>query len=163
MFFLLIGAICSATVVYKTDAYHAVKDAVKTNYNRYKMLSVFSKRTGISKSSLVFTTMKLVFNMMCCTFIQKLNNRLVAVDTSGKFVLTYVVNGRMYRMLIKPPKGPCPVLQIINDVEEDVTDTVRPFMGPKYDWYGEKPPLDVLGYSSLTLINCDGEEQTFEK
>ena len=163
MFFLLFGAICSATIVYKTDAYHAVKDTVQTNYNRYKMLSVLCNGTGRSKSSLIFAAMKLMFNLMCCTFIQKLNNRLVAVDPSGKFVLTYVIKGRMYRMLIEPPKGPCPVLQIINDSEEDVTDIVRPFMGPKYDWYGEKPPLIDMGYSSLTIINGEGEEQTFKK
>ena len=70
----------------------------------------------------------------------------------NKFLVTYVIKGRSYSMIVMPKRGPTPVIQVINDKEEDVTTDVVPYMGPRYDWHH-----DFIEFKTL----FDSDELTF--
>jgi len=81
-----------------------------------------------------------------------------------KFLLSYVVKGKMYKMIITPRKGPAPVLQVINDAQEDVTREVLPYMGPRYDWHHiDFYFQDQLGSKQLIFELDNGEEVVYRR
>ena len=80
-----------------------------------------------------------------------MNTSVVKIGRN-KFCVSYVVSGKMYTMIVTPARGPSPILQIINDDIEDITDKVLPYMGPGYDWHG-------TGYDFRAIFNS--RELTF--
>ena len=67
-------------------------------------------------------------------------------------------------MIVKPRRGPNPILQIINDTKEDVTNIVLPYLGPNFDWHGNKLDSSFFNSKVLTFEMADGSTQhiTFE-
>ena len=91
--------------------------------------------------------------------IVKLN---IATSYEKKLIQTgYVINGKLYKMLVVPKRGPLPILQISDELQNDVTDYILPYMGPRYDWYRENLSPKYFGYKSLTFELSDGNEYTF--
>ena len=80
-----------------------------------------------------------------------MNNTVVKLGRN-KFQVSYVVGGKLYTMIVTPVRGPAPVIQIIDDNADDVTDKVLPYMGPRYDWHGHD-----LDFSAV----FDSKELTF--
>ena len=79
-------------------------------------------------------------------------NTNVVKQGRNKFKVSYVVGGKLYTMIVVPVRGPAPVIQIIDDNADDVTDKILPYMGPRYDWHGND-----LDFSSV----FDSKELTF--
>jgi len=90
-----------------------------------------------------------------------MNSSVRHIDNK-KSELTYVINGRIYKMIIIRKRGPSPILQISNNFEIDVTDQILPYMGPQYDWHGNKFTPEFFGYSSLTFELGNGTEYTYQ-
>jgi len=64
-------------------------------------------------------------------------------------------------MIVKPVKGPRLILQVIDDMNNDVTDVVLQYIGPKYDWHGSAiDPSFFNGTSFLTFELADGTSET---
>jgi len=75
----------------------------------------------------------------------------------NKFLVTYVISGKVYTMIVTPVRGPSPVLQVINDCEEDITAEVLPYMGPRYDWHGTAITFSsTFGSKDLTFNLASG-------
>ena len=82
------------------------------------------------------------------------------IDNST-YEITYVINSRIYKMIVKPVKGPRLILQVIDDSNNDVTDVVLQYIGPKYDWHGTAlDPSFFNNTSFLTFELADGTSET---
>jgi hypothetical protein len=91
-------------------------------------------------------------------------NSSVRPAKGGKaYELTYVINGRLYKMIVTPIRGPTPFMKISNDSEEDVTDIVLPYMGPRYDWHYREFTPSFFGYKSITFELSNGKKRTYEE
>lgn len=77
------------------------------------------------------------------------------------YEVSYIIEGKKYKMIVSPMKGPAPVLAISNDTMEDVTEQVISYLGPKCDWHGNKFTPDFFGHKSLTVQMADGSTKTF--
>ena len=88
-------------------------------------------------------------------------NNSVTKFNNKTYEVSYVINGKLYKMLVVPKRGPLPVLQISDESQNDVTDHILPYMGSRYDWYGENLNPKYFGYKSLTFELSDGNEYTF--
>ena len=65
----------------------------------------------------------------------------------------------IYKFIVKPRRGPSPILQVINDNKQDVTTDVLPFLGPNYDWHGNKLDSSFFNTKCLTFEMADGTTQ----
>jgi hypothetical protein len=83
-----------------------------------------------------------------------MNNTVVKIGRN-KFEVTYLISGKVYTMVVIPVRGPSPVLQVINDSEEDVTDKVLPYLGPRYDWHGSLLAFSSAFSSDKLAFNLD--------
>ena len=103
-------------------------------------------------------TIKLILETLFIVMLQKLNSTIKKID-NNTFEISYVVNFKLYKFIVKPRRGPSPILQVINDNKQDVTTDVLPFLGPNYDWHGNKLDSSFFNTKCLTFEMADGTTQ----
>lgn len=135
---------------------------IKNTYSRWKNLNGLVSTRHKDSMSIAWISVQMIIQACYINFIQYMNSTIVRLKP-GVYEITYVINGRMYKMIVKPQKGPSPVLQISNDLQEDITDKVLPYMGPKYDWHGDAFTPKFFDCETLVFELSDGTEHTFER
>ena len=90
-----------------------------------------------------------------------LKRKIVRVKTTPFVVVPYEIGGVKYKMMTKRRTGPCKILTITDQDGVDVTDIVRPYMGPVYNWHGHDFKPQDMGYKQLTFLTSDFEEEVF--
>ena len=159
--FLAIG-ILFLTFLYRIEEGHLVlKDTVVTKYRRWRRLNQLVSINERNNVRTVWISFKIVMYTLYIAFLQYMNTSVRKLNHKT-YEVTYVINGRIYKMMVVPKRGPLPVLQISNDLEIDVTEHVLPYMGPRYDWHGSRLAPRFFGYNSLTFELSDGTEHTYE-
>jgi hypothetical protein len=73
------------------------------------------------------------------------------------YEVTYEINNKKYKMIVKPYLGPSPVIQVSNENLEDVTDIILPYLGPRYDWkHGSDLDISHFHFDILNFEYADG-------
>jgi len=147
----------------RSKTHLVIKDAIVKNCNKFRNLNslVATSETGVFK--IVYVSLKLVVNACYISFIQYMNSSVRPAKGGKAYELTYVINGRLYKMIVTPIRGPTPFMKISNDSEEDVTDIVLPYMGPRYDWHYREFTPSFFGYKSITFELSNGKKRTYEE
>lgn len=148
--------------LYYMEAHLVIKESALLKYRRWKSLTQLVSTTERNNVQIIWISFKMIMHTLYIAFLQYMNNSVRKIDRKT-YEVTYVINGRMYKMIVTPKLGPIPVLQISNDLENDVTDHVLPYMGPQYDWHGYKLTPKFFGYRSLTFELSDGSEHNYDE
>lgn len=155
--FMVLGAF----FFYRSGCGDVIKDAVSLKISRWKKLNSLVSTTENNRLMIAIISFKLIFKTIYVVLIQYMNNSVKRIDNKT-YELTYVINGRMYKMIVIPKRGPAPVLLITSELTEDLTNRILPYMGPQYDWHGFKFNTQFFGCKSLTFEMGDGSEVTHE-
>jgi len=114
----------------------------------------------------MFPVVKSMFIMLMknlyLAFIQYLNSSVVKID-DNTYVLSYIIDGILYKTVITPSKLECPVLVVSDDISNDVSDDVIPYLGPNYTWHGLTLTPYNLGFDKLVFEMANGDEISFEE
>ena len=102
----------------------------------------------------------MVLESLYLKLVTYLNNSIKKID-KNKYEVSYVINGKIYKMVTSPSRGPVPIVQIINENNIDVTEHILPYMGPNNDWHNRKYFPDFFNYKSLIFELSNGERKTF--
>jgi hypothetical protein len=145
--------------MYYLNKFFIVQEAVMYRYNRWKSLNELVSKRQKNKFLIFVTSFKMIMQAFYISFLQYMNNTIRKLDHKT-YEVTYVIDGKTYKMIVVPKRGPAPILQISNDEDEDVTEEILPYMGPQYDWHCKNITPRFFGYKSLTFQLCDGTEQT---
>ena len=156
-FFIAVGAF----LFWRTEAYLVIKDVISTKFIKFKHINLLVSNIEKKKTTIIWISLKLIWQAIYISFIQYMNNSVKHIDNKTT-ELTYVINGKMYKMIITRKRGPSPILQISNNLQNDVTDQILQYMGPQYDWHGNRFTPEFFGYSSLTFELGDGTEYTYK-
>ena len=144
------------------NGHNICKNKIKQKYNKWKNLnSLISTTTGKGNCKAIYFSLKIIFKMVWIMFLQYINNSVKKIDRKTS-ELTYVIAGKKYKMIIKPKRGPCPILQVSNENLEDLTELVIPYMGPKYDWHGEDFSPLFFNCKNLTFECANGNSFIFK-
>ncbi len=148
--FLLYSTYITCTKpVNKSCIEHLVDNSIM-RYNRCKRVCSFS-----------FIVSKVILKMYFEKYFKNTNDNNVKQLTKNLFEISYNINNNQYKMIVEYKRGPCPILQVIDDKMEDVTDLVLPYFGHKYDWNGFKDySLEYFDVKSLTFEMADGTSKT---
>lgn len=147
--------------MYRLESHLIMKKAVTIRYNRWKNLNQLVATTESSKMRIFIISMQMILQTLYIAFLQYMNTTVRKLDRKT-YEVSYVIDGKLYRMVVRPTRGPAPVLQISNDKQNDVTDQVLPYMGPQYDWHHTHISPEFFGHKSLTFELMDGTEHTYE-
>ena len=144
------------------EGHKITKNMIMDNYNKCKKLNnVVKTTTKGNRIKALGMTFKIISKMLWLMFLQWLNNSIEKIDRKTS-VLTYVYAGRKYKLLIRPKRGPSPILQVSNEKSEDLTDEIMPYLGPKYNWHGDSFNPKFFGCESLTFECANGKSEIFK-
>jgi hypothetical protein len=148
--------------IIRVQGFTIMKEIIKTKYNKWKTLNSLVSSRHKNKYVIIFNSIKLLINMFYISFIQYMNNTIIK-QGNNTYILTYTIKGKLYKNIIKPIRGPNLVIQVISNENEDVTDKILPYMGPRNDWNGNNIKPSFFNYESLTFELSNGNEISFEK
>ena len=167
--FLLFSSVVALATFFYLDGYHIVKNTIHDKYKKYKILSSIingkdNTQNTCEKVKLMgkvcFSGLKLAIAIFWIMFVQKINKSVVT-HRNKHLIHHYAANGRLYKIAIKPRKGPHNVLLVTDENSEDVTEEVIPFVGPNNDWHGKSFTPTFWDKKSLTFEMHTGETKHF--
>lgn len=132
-----------------------IKNEIANKYNRWRRLNSLVSTSQKTKLAIIMVSLKLIFQAIWISFIQS-TNKTVRKLNKNKYELTYLIEGKVYKLVVNVMRGPSPVLQVINDTNEDVTTEVMPYLGSSYNWNNTPFTPEFFGFNSLTFELADG-------
>lgn len=142
MFVCILGtlSIIGTTMLYMSNVHSTVSEIASIKYEKWNSLCnmVFTQEQNLIIG--YWKSIKLVLESTYLSILQYMNNSVTKIDPKT-YDISYVINGRMYKIRVKPRKGPIPVLKIVRDDGTDLTSELLPYMGPGYDWYENSTPI----------------------
>jgi len=132
MFYVLGLAACY--LFYKVNGYTVVKDKVVEKYKKFRELNKLVSKQYKTVGMILYVSICMVLKMYWMNFLQWSNNSIEVLNKKN-ISISYVLNGKLYKLLVKAKKGPNLVLLVTDENNEDVTDLVLPYLGPNNDWH----------------------------
>lgn len=159
----LFACICCTIMTYYYTVIKPVpvlNDAINIGYNvvshkiNYKNMKLF-----LLKCKIVYKIGKvLVFNHIH----QKLYKTVKQVSKTV-YTVTFSIRSQTYIFPVSVIREPSPVLQVINDKSEDITDEILQYMGPAYNWFGHEYSPAFFNYEEMTFELANSQSVTFYK
>ena len=135
---------------------------IKNKYNSWNRLNKLVSTTHKNYIMIIYFSCKLLLQALYISLIQRFNKSIVQIDKNN-YLLTYAINGKLYKYPIKVKRGPPPILQISDENSEDRTKDILCYLGPSYNWHGNSVTPAILGYKSLVFECANGNELVFNE
>lgn len=129
----------------------------------YKYISIYNKKSeNKSVITRLYTTFNIIYTVAKVYICQLFNGNVKKLD-SKTFEISYVIHGHLYKMIAVPKRGPNNYVLITNEDGVDVSDTIVPYMGPRYDFHRHPFTPRFFGYKSLVFHSVNGDESNFDE
>jgi hypothetical protein len=157
---LTISSIFIGRLFYKIDAYNVLKEYLIIKKEKLNRLYNLVATRHTSSVIITFISIEMLVQAFYQSLVQYLDNSITKVG-KNKYELKYVINGKLYKKIITPERGPLPVIFITNETNEDVTEQILPYIGPNNDFHNEKFYPSFFGYKKLIFEMLNGESRVF--
>ena len=162
MWYHIIPVLCLiATSFVYSNSFQYMKEGIMVKYNKWLNLNTQIASREKNNVKVLWISTKLIMNTFYIAFLQYINTSTRKLDRKT-YEISYVIEGKLYKMVVIPRRGPAPVLQIFDENSNDITQFVLPYMGPQYDWHGKKFTPRFFGHESLTFELGNGTEYTYK-
>lgn len=142
-----------------SDQYRQHIKVLEGQYNRIKKLREMKKTMNIQFNFKMFMTICwLLWTTMWMMISQRLNNNVEQIG-KNKYVVKFVIGGKRYSTVIKHNPGPSPVLQVVDNDDNDITYIVEPYI--LFNSHEITP--GELGYENMSLMTNDGSDINIDK
>ena len=159
-FLMTISTVFFGTLFYKIDAYNILKEYIIIKKNKLKNLYDLVSTRHTSKFMIVFISSEMLFQSFYQSLVQYLDDSVKKIG-KNKYELKYVINGKLYKKIIIPERGPLPIICITNENDEDVTEHILPYIGPNNNFHNEKFSPNFFHYNKLIFEMSDGNIKIF--
>lgn len=136
------------------------KDSLLNTYENISNLTVEVGSRHRGPRAIICNTIDVIRKKIWFDFLQKINNSITRLDKNTS-VLSYTLDGRLYKMVLDHRKGPPLVLLVTDNEGEDVTSEVVPFLGPKRDWHKREFTPKFWNKERLEFELSTGENKEF--
>ena len=144
--------------LYKLDFHFTLKD----RYNKIKSLNQLVSSQYKNVFVIFWVSFYIIMQAMYIKFLQLVNKSMVKIN-KNTYQLTYVINGQLYKLIVKTRKGPKNVILATDENDEDITDIIHSYMGPCENFHGDTITPEFFGKNKITLNLSSGEDKTFDK
>ena len=156
-YLLYLFGLLSLFLFIQIEGHRVVWSQISSRYKRWRRLNNLISTQHRTAWAVFYHSLVMLCRVLYVSFLQYMNSTVVRIERN-KFLVTYVISGKIYTMVVTPVRGPSPVLQVINDSEEDVTNNVLPYLGPRYDWHGVLLDFSSsFGSENLTFNLASGD------
>ena len=160
-YFLIVFILLNFSFLYRLNTHGIIRNEIQNKYCKWRKLNSLVSTSKKTKLAIITVSLKLIFQAIWISFIQS-TNKTVKKLNKNKYELTYIVEGKIYKLVVNVTRGPSPVLQIINDTNDDVTYEVLPYVGPNYNWHNSSFTPEFFGFESLTFELADVTEYSVQ-
>ena len=138
------------------DGPNILKNEVVTRYNRFCSLNKLVATRYKGCFQIFVISVQLISKALWLNFLQYINTSVKPIG-NNEYELSYVIKGKIYKMIVKPECGPNSVLLVLDENDEDITHVVSPYFAPQICDVTPKS----LGYQKVTVELFTGENKTF--
>ena len=115
------------------------------------------------KNQLIYIISFIIFSVVS-NFKKKINEMNVKQVGKNKFIVSYEINGKKYKMVVVPKRGPSDILQVLNKDSVDITNKLEPYIGTKYNFiHNELLTPEFFEEEEITINLSDGNCLVFGK
>ena len=139
------------TVFYMSQT-EEINKCINLKYDQWKRLNLMVSTTYKSPITIKLMSVYMVFKFSYLQIIQYLTNSVTKVD-KHHYEISYVINGRLHKMIIKPKRGPSWVKKIVDHENNDITDIIMEYHGPKQ----KKLSPSFFNTQFIVIHGIDGE------
>jgi len=157
LFYFLLGA--GGFLLWKLKTNNTIKETIKGKMEDFMDVNRAVKINEKNNFVAFKKTLKYIAKMYWIMFLNRINN---SVEHKGnQLVVSYVANGRLYKLLTKARKGPIVIQLVIDENGDDVSDEVLPFYGPERNWHKMDFTPEFWGKKKLIFELASGEAKEF--
>jgi len=160
MYMLLSALFIFGVLIYSFDGHNIIKEGVITRYRKFRSLNNLVSTRYKTIGMILWVSCCMVAKMYWMNFLHWANNSIEYIDNRTA-IISYVLNGKLYRMVVKAKKGPTNILLVFDSEQNDVTEQVVPFIGPAQNWHGNEFTPSFWNKKSLTFELANGDNKTF--
>ena len=139
-----------------------VWEDTKDKWRRFRKLNNLVSSQYKTGCMIFWVSIQILCKALWLSFVQWMNNSVKKLGVNT-YEVSYVVNGRLYKMLVKPIRGPSPVLLAVDENQNDITSQIVSYLGPRHEFHRTILTPNVLGYTKITMELSNGETVVFEK
>jgi hypothetical protein len=134
---------------------------IKIKYQKWVNLNSMMATKYKSPIKVKIMSVYMIFKFFYLQTLQYLTNTVVKLDKNS-YEISYLINGKIYKMVVKTDRGPLNYYKILNDKNENITDEISQYYGPHYKNQIKLTP-DFFKTSSIKLVFFDETEKVFTK
>lgn len=142
------------------DGHTIVKDKVMVKYRNFRKVNKLVARNYSGAFTILWVSTCMVAKALWLSVWQYFNNSVIKMS-GGKYEVTYIINGKIYKMIVKPKRGPRRVLMVFDENHFDISDIVFPYLGPGEDFHGRSFTPKFFDKKEIIFALSDGEEIVF--
>ena len=94
-------------------------------------------------------------------YILQYFNKTVIYKGNNEYIITYVIKGKIHKMVVKPNRGPSKVLLVSDEKQEDVSDLVFSYLGPEENFHKYMFTPKFFNSKELVFELSNGNEKIF--
>jgi len=161
MLFSLIAVGFILGVLYTTQIHSHTYNVIVDKYRRFRKLNKLVASKYKTNWEIFYHSIELIGRSSWTNLIQWLNGNVKKVDRN-LYEITYAINGRLYKMLIKQIRGPVPIKMVLDKDGNDITDKVLPYIGPQHDFHSAELYPNFFSTEKLCFLSHDDSMIEFE-
>jgi len=148
-------------VFFYFDGHLIVKNTSVVKLKKFRELNKLVATNYKGCFTIIRISLCMVAQALWINIIQYVNNTIIPVN-NGKYMVTYVIKGKTYKMIVKPTRGPRKVLLVSDDKHEDVSFLLFPYLGPEENFHNKIYTPRFFEKDELVFELSDGTEKIFQ-
>ena len=131
----------------KLEKWKKLNELVSTKYDGY--------------FTILWVSICMITKALWINILQYLNRSITKIDKKT-YELSYVLNGKLYKILINNKTGPRKVILVSDETQTDISYLITPYLGPKEDFHGSDITPKFFNRKELIFELSNGEEKIFK-
>lgn len=156
MFWIILGA---GFLFFAFNGHNITKNYIVTKYRKFRKVNKLVETKYKTIGMILWVSISMIAKMYWLEFLQWANTSINYKNKS--VIISYTVNGKLYKIETKIKKGPDSVLLVMDENLEDITDEITPFLGINEDWHQNSFTPSFWNRKSLTFELDSGQHKTF--
>ena len=142
------------------DCHHIVKHNTIVGWNKFRKINrlVSTNHKGCFK--ILWISLYMIFQALWINIIQYLNNTVEYLG-GNRYLITYIIKGKTYKIIINLKRGPRGILLVSDENEKDVSDLIFPYLGPNENFHGQLYTPNFFDRKELIFELSNGSEKIF--
>ena len=159
MFLYLLATSVSIITFYN---YNYISNKFEFYKGKWQRLNNLVSKKHDSKIMIWYCSICILIKQQYLNFLQYMNNSVVKID-KNLYEVSYIINDKQYKMLVKPSRGPKPYLSILDENGFDITEEIHPYLVPCHDFHNFKLTPKHISKKKIIVCKHSGNIDTFEE